>query len=197
MAKQLVNVGTVANDDTGDPLRTAFIKINDNADELYADTHTHANKTTLDATEEAFTTTLKNKLDAIEENAKDDLTAAEIKTLYESNANTEAFTTTEQTKLASIDDNADVTSVNETSHADVVVDGDFTLAGLMKTDGAGGYSTITDDSTNWDTAYTHSQSAHAPTDADNTAANETSHADVVVDGDFTTNGYMKRTGAGA
>ncbi len=50
--------------------------------------------------------------------------------------------------------------------------------------------------TNFETAYTHSQAAHAPTNADNTAANETSHADVVVDGDFATNGYMKRTGAG-
>jgi hypothetical protein len=36
MAKQLVNIGTSGNDGTGDALRTAFDKINDNADELYA-----------------------------------------------------------------------------------------------------------------------------------------------------------------
>lgn len=36
MAKQLVNIGTTANDGTGDVLRTAFDKVNDNADELYA-----------------------------------------------------------------------------------------------------------------------------------------------------------------
>jgi len=36
MAKQLVNIGTSGNDGTGDSLRTAFDKINDNADELYA-----------------------------------------------------------------------------------------------------------------------------------------------------------------
>ena len=37
--------------------------------------------------------------------------------------------------------------------------------------------------TNYDTAYTHSQTTHAPSDADNTATNETSHSDVLVDSD--------------
>ena len=35
MAKQSVGIGNVANDGAGDPLRTAFDKINDNTDELY------------------------------------------------------------------------------------------------------------------------------------------------------------------
>ena len=35
MAKQTVNLGSSANDGTGDPLRSAFDKINDNFDELY------------------------------------------------------------------------------------------------------------------------------------------------------------------
>lgn len=35
MTKQVINVGTVANDSTGDPLRTAFIKVNENFDEVY------------------------------------------------------------------------------------------------------------------------------------------------------------------
>lgn len=35
MAKQLVNIGSAANDGTGDPLRDAFDKINDNFDEVY------------------------------------------------------------------------------------------------------------------------------------------------------------------
>ena len=35
MAKQTINIGTAANDSTGDPLRTAFDKTNDNFDELY------------------------------------------------------------------------------------------------------------------------------------------------------------------
>lgn len=35
MAKQVINIGTVANDGTGDPLRDAFDKANDNFTELY------------------------------------------------------------------------------------------------------------------------------------------------------------------
>ena len=37
MAKQVINIGAVANDGTGDPLRTAFDKVNDNFNELYTD----------------------------------------------------------------------------------------------------------------------------------------------------------------
>lgn len=35
MAQQTIGIGTVANDGTGDPLRTAFDKVNDNFDEVY------------------------------------------------------------------------------------------------------------------------------------------------------------------
>jgi len=35
MAKQTINIGASANDGTGDQLRTAFDKINDNFDEVY------------------------------------------------------------------------------------------------------------------------------------------------------------------
>lgn len=38
MAKQLINTGTVANDGTGDGLRTAFTKVNSNFTELYSQT---------------------------------------------------------------------------------------------------------------------------------------------------------------
>ena len=37
MAQQTINIGTTANDGTGDPLRTAFDKVNDNFTELYND----------------------------------------------------------------------------------------------------------------------------------------------------------------
>ena len=44
---------------------------------------------------------------------------------------------------------------SQTSHSDVVVDGDFTSEGLMKRGASGGsYSIITDNSTNWTTGYT-------------------------------------------
>jgi hypothetical protein len=39
MAKQTINIGASANDGSGDPLRVAFDKINDNFDELYATEH--------------------------------------------------------------------------------------------------------------------------------------------------------------
>jgi hypothetical protein len=35
MAKQTINIGSTANDGTGDPLRTAFIKVNENFNETY------------------------------------------------------------------------------------------------------------------------------------------------------------------
>ena len=37
MAKQTINIGTTANDGTGDPIRSAFDKTNDNFTELYLD----------------------------------------------------------------------------------------------------------------------------------------------------------------
>ena len=37
MAKQVINIGTTANEGTGDPIRDAFDKVNDNFTELYSD----------------------------------------------------------------------------------------------------------------------------------------------------------------
>jgi len=45
---------------------------------------------------------------------------------------------------------------SETSHDDVVVDGDFTANGLMKRTALGTYATITDSSSNWNTGYNRS-----------------------------------------
>ena len=70
----------------------------------------------------------------------------------------------------------------ETSHADVVIDGDFTSEGLMKRGStAGSYSIVTDNSSNWNTAFSWGN-----------------HATVgyIEDSDFSSNGFMKRTGAG-
>jgi hypothetical protein len=48
MAQQQISVGSRPNRGDGDPLRTAFIKINDNFDELYArDLNTDAQTLTL------------------------------------------------------------------------------------------------------------------------------------------------------
>ncbi len=42
---------------------------------------------------------------------------------------------------------------SQTSHADVVVDGDFSSNGIMTRTGAGSYAMLTDNSSNWNTAY--------------------------------------------
>lgn len=118
-----------------------------------------------------------------------------------------------------------------TSLGTALVDADFTTNGLMKRTAAGVYTSTTDNSSNWDTAFgwgnhstqgyltalpnhglnTHtgvtltSESAGQLLQYNGTAwvnwtpnylTSETSHADVVVDGDFTSNGLLKRTGAG-
>lgn len=45
MAKQIINIGQSANDNSGDPLRTAFSKINDNFTELYNTSNIYIQKT--------------------------------------------------------------------------------------------------------------------------------------------------------
>ena len=50
MAKQTINIGSSANDGTGDPLRTAFDKINDNFTELYGSDDEAANYVIEDTT---------------------------------------------------------------------------------------------------------------------------------------------------
>lgn len=112
---------------------------------------------------------------------------------------------------------------SETSHADVLVDGDFATAGFMKTDGAGNYTV---DNSTYLTSYTETNDLSSAVtwtnvpDANITQSSvtqhqaalsitesqisdlqsyltaETSHADVLVDGDFATAGFMKTDGAG-
>jgi hypothetical protein len=60
------------------------------------------------ATNKHFTSSDNTKLDGIEDNATADQTAAEIKTAYESNADTNAYTDAEQTKLSGIASGAEV-----------------------------------------------------------------------------------------
>ena len=61
----------------------------------------------------------------------------------------------------------EVISFSSVSAADdILYDNDFGSAGLMTTDGSGTYSITTNNSSNWNTAYTHSQAAHAPASAE-------------------------------
>lgn len=65
---------------------------------------------------------------------------------------------------------------SETSHADVVVDGDFASQGLMKRGAtAGSYSIVTDNSANWNTAYgwgDHSSAGYVTASSTNTFTNK-------------------------
>lgn len=61
------------------------------------------------------------KLDGIEAGATGDQSASEIKTEYESNANTNAFTDAEKAKLLGIAANADVTDASKVSNAGAVM----------------------------------------------------------------------------
>ena len=49
-----------------------------------------------------------------------------------------------------------------TADGDILTDSEFSSAGLMKTNGSGVYSIVTDNSSNWNTAYTYSQVGHLP-----------------------------------
>lgn len=64
--------------------------------------------------------------------------------IFIGDSNNQAVTTSLATQVSTL----------ETSHSDVVVDGDFTSEGLMKRDAtSGSYSIVTDNSSNWNTAH--------------------------------------------
>ncbi len=87
MAKQTINIGTNANDGTGDPLRTAFDKINDNFTELYVDSdastvleHDTAPKLSgnLDVNGNTITTDVTNGNVSVQPNGTGNVTIAAI-----------------------------------------------------------------------------------------------------------------------
>ena len=60
MAQQTVGIGSSANDGTGDPLRTAFTKINENFTEVYAGLGMDTDKG-LDINSNTLTSTMTNE----------------------------------------------------------------------------------------------------------------------------------------
>ncbi|WP_419911905.1 hypothetical protein [Hoeflea sp.] len=85
-------------------------------------TDVQAHSAVLDATQQSFTTALKSKLDGIESGATADQTGAEIKTVYEGEADTNAFTDGEKSKLAGIEAGADVTDTGNVTAAGALMD---------------------------------------------------------------------------
>jgi len=78
--------------------------------------------------------------------------------------------------ILNVTDGADPTSANETSHGDVVQDGDFGSNGYLKRTGAGAYGVQATPIPTADTAAKCTDAA-----ADETSANETSHGNLIHD----------------
>jgi hypothetical protein len=81
------------------------------------------------------------KLDGIESGATADQTAAEIKTAYESNANTNAFTDADETKLDGIEAGADVTDTTNVTAAGALMDSEVTNLAQVKAFDSSDYAT--------------------------------------------------------
>ncbi len=73
-----------------------------------------------------------SKLDGIEAGATADQTAAEIKTAYESNADTNAFTDADESKLDGIEVGADVTDTTNVTAAGALMDSELTSIASVK-----------------------------------------------------------------
>ncbi len=73
-----------------------------------------------------------SKLDGIEAGATADQTAAEIKTAYESNADTNAFTDADESKLDGIEASADVTDAINVEAAGGLMDSELTSISSVK-----------------------------------------------------------------
>jgi hypothetical protein len=111
------------------------------------------------------------KLDGIETNATADQTASEIKTAYESNANTNAYTDSEKTKLTGIETNAtaDQTAAEIRALVEAAADSNvFTNADHSKLDGIESNATADQTASEIKSAYESNANTNAFTDADHT-----------------------------
>jgi hypothetical protein len=80
----------------------------------------------------SYTTAEESKLAGIEAGATADQTAGEIKTAYESNADTNAYTDAEKSKLAGIEAGADVTDTANVTAAGALMDSELTSEASVK-----------------------------------------------------------------
>ena len=107
MAKQTINIGTTANDGTGDPIRSAFDKSNDNFTELYDGAGVADDSITYSKLADEFTTI-------------DPLTAASTVDIDFSDAQVYTLTITEATTIT-------FSSVSTGMVKDIIVTGDYAL----------------------------------------------------------------------
>ena len=207
MAQQFINIGTSANKGDGEPLRTAFDKINDNFTEVYTDisalksgaivadvkgTIVGDDSTILvDGVNSSINLAGTVKGDIVPDtNVAYDIGSAtkRFKDLYLSGntinlGGTALSITAGKLQVGGTDVGSTISFSELTNKPTTVAGYGITDAasvgsvnGLLKADGAGNIS-------------------QAVAGVDYITA-ETSHADVVVDGDFTSSGFMKTDGAG-
>lgn len=84
-----------------------------------------------------------SKLDGIEAGATADQTAGQIKTAYESNANTNAYTDAEKSKLSGIEAGANVTDTANVTAAGALMDSEVTNLAQVKAFSSAYYATAT------------------------------------------------------
>jgi hypothetical protein len=90
---------------------------------------------------EDLTSTQVRTIINVEDGATADQTASEIKTAYESNADTNAFTDTEKTKLTGIEAGADVTDTTNVTSAGALMDSEVTNLAQVKAFDSSDYAT--------------------------------------------------------
>jgi hypothetical protein len=95
-------------------------------------TDVQAFSSVLAGTTASYTTAEETKLAGIETGATADQTAGEIKTAYESNADTNAFTDAQVTKLSGIETAADVTDATNVTAAGALMDSEVTNLAQVK-----------------------------------------------------------------
>ena len=159
MARQTINIGTTANDGTGDPLRTAFDKINDNFVELYgADNNLNTLDANLDVNGNSIVTGVTNGDITIVQNGTGNINLGAIR------INGSEITSTDSTQIT-VKEKLRVTGALETVGA-TTLSTSLTLAS-----GATVTAILDEDSmsSNSATALATQQSIKAYIDAQNTA----------------------------
>ncbi len=98
----------------------------------YDDTDGNIDFVVATQTDNNFTTTLKNKLDAIEASATADQTNAEIRTAVEAASDSNVFTDSDHSKLNAIEASADVTDATNVTAAGALMDSELSSIADVK-----------------------------------------------------------------
>ena len=204
-----VDVSKIPNSRNFDSVREAILELDDSI----SDTGSSVNNSQITITAGTnlslsgggvFTLNQSND-DTITINADDQtLTDAEVKTAYENNSDTNAFTDAEKTKLgniSSIGSGSIITSAERTKLTSIEESADVTdtanVTTAINSISVTAHSDVSDAGSGFIiTANERTKLTNIEAGADVTDANNVAAAGAIMDGDFTSNGLMKRTGVG-